>query len=254
MTPLRALIVDDEASARSRLGRQLTQCAEIAIEGEAENGLEALNRIVELKPDVVFLDIQMPGMDGFEVLRSLPPGEPHPLIVFVTGYDQHALAAFEADAVAYLLKPVQQERLIRVVERIVRLRGDDLESDRRRTAKVAAAMPAPMRQIVVRQRDRFLLLRRSEIFFFRIDDGIARAFTATESFSVNFQIAELETALPPQEFFRASRSALINLDRIKEVRPFLKSSFIVVMSDMARTEIQVGERRAKALRERFPGL
>jgi two-component system, LytTR family, response regulator len=248
---MRALIVDDEVSARSRLKRQLAACPQIVIEGEADNGIAALDQIVALKPDLVFLDIQMPGMTGFEVLRNVPPEFERPHIVFVTGFDQHALAAFEADAVAYLLKPVQQERLVHTVERIERLHQAAQMED---VDRVTAALAPPMRQVVVRHANRFLLLRPADIVFFQIDHGITRAFTASESYSVNFQLAELETALPDNEFFRASRAALINLYRIKEVRPFLKSTFLVVMDNAAHTEIQVGERRAKLLRQRIPGL
>ena len=248
---MRALVVDDEVSARSRLKRQLAACPQIVIEGEADNGIAALDQIVALKPDVVFLDIQMPGMTGFEVLRNLPPELERPHIVFVTGFDQHALAAFEADAVAYLLKPVQQERLVHTVERIERLHQAAQKED---VASIMAALAPPMRQVVVRHANRFLLLRPADIVFFQIEDGITRAFTASESYSVNFQLAELEAALPASEFFRASRATLINLYRIREVRPFLKSTFLVVMDNASRTEIQVGERRAKALRKRIPGL
>ena len=248
---MRALIVDDEVSARSRLKRQLAACPQIVIEGEADNGIAALDQIVALKPDVVFLDIQMPGMTGFEVLRSLPPELERPHVVFVTGFDQHALAAFDADAVAYLLKPVQQERLVHIVERIERLHQAAQKED---VDHITAALTPAMRQVVVRHANRFLLLRPADIVFFQTEHGITRAFTASESYSVNFQLAELETALPDNEFFRASRAALINLYRIKEVRPFLKSTFLVVMDNAARTEIQVGERRAKLLRQRIPGL
>jgi DNA-binding LytR/AlgR family response regulator len=248
---MHALIVDDEASARSRLRRQLAACPQITITGEADSGIAALDQIVALKPDLLFLDIQMPGMNGFEVLRNLPPELQRPHIVFVTGFDQHALAAFEADAIAYLLKPVQQERLIQVVERVERLHGP---ASREPIDHVAAALSPPMRQVVVRHANRFLLLRPEEIVFFHIDDGITRAFTAAESYSVNLQISELEAALPPEEFFRVSRADLINLYRIREVRPFLKSTFLLVMDNAARTEIQVGERRAKALRQKIPGL
>jgi DNA-binding LytR/AlgR family response regulator len=251
---VRALIVDDEASARSRLARQLAACPAITIEGEAENGLHALHQIVSLKPDVVFLDIEMPGMNGFEVLRGLPADFTPPQVVFVTGFDQHALAAFEADAVAYLLKPVRQERLLHVVERLERFQPKEVKEDRERVARVTAALSAPLRQIVVRQRGRFLLLRPADVVFFQIEEGITRAVTASESFTCDYQIAELEASLPPEEFFRASRSTLINLYRIKEVRPFFKSTFLVIMNDAAQTEIQVGERRAKMLRECIRGL
>ena len=254
MTTLTALIVDDEVSARSRLTRQLQACPQVKIKGEADNGVAALNQIIELKPDVVFLDVQMPGMTGFEVLRHLPADVEHPHVVFVTGFDQHALEAFEADAIAYLLKPIQQEKLIHVIERIIRLHRRDQEREQERVVRVSSALSSPMRQVVVRQRNRFLLLRPSAIVFFRVEDGVARAFTANESYSINFQMAELEAALPAEGFFRASRSILINVDRIQEVRPFLKSTFLIIMNDAAGTEIHVGERRAKALRQRIRGL
>jgi DNA-binding LytR/AlgR family response regulator len=169
----------------------------------------------------------------------------------VTGFDQHALAAFEADAVAYLLKPVQQERLVHTIERIERLHQAAQKED---VASIMAALAPPMRQVVVRHANRFLLLRPADIVFFQVENGITRAFTASESYSVNFQLTELEAALPANEFFRASRATLINLYRIKEVRPFLKSTFLVIMDNASRTEIQVGERRAKALRKSIPGL
>lgn len=254
MKPIRALIVDDEVSARSRLARLLESCPPIQVEGTAANGLIALNQIATLKPDVVFLDVQMPGMTGFEMLRALPGDVAQPHIVFITAYEQHALAAFEADAIAYLLKPVQREKLVHIVERLERLCGDGEKEDRQPFQKLASEFSPPLRQVVVREGNRFLLLRPAEIVFFQIEEGIARAFTPTDSFSVNFQIAELEASLPVDKFFRASRSTLINLDRIREVRPFFKSTFIVVMNDAAHTEIHVGERRAKALRHRIPGL
>jgi len=251
---MRALIVDDEASARSRLARQLESCPQVKVEGTAENGLIALDLIVNLKPDIVFLDIQMPGMTGFEVLRNLPSEALQPHVVFVTAYDQHALEAFEADAIAYLLKPVEQQKLLRVVERLEPFCTGVEKNDRARLARVTSELAPTLRQVVVRQGNRFLLLRPADVVFFQIEEGIPRAFTANESFSINFQISELEASLPAEQFFRVSRSTLINLDRIREVRPFFKSTFIVVMNDAGHTEIHLGERRAKALRERIPGL
>jgi len=234
--------------------RQLKTCSQITIKGEADNGLAALNQIVALQPDFLFLYIQMPGMTGSEALLSFPSDVSLPHVVFVTGVDQYALAAFEVDAIAYLLKPVQRERLVHVVERISRLHGEDQGADKQRVIRVSSALSAPMRQVVVRRQGSFLLLRPSEVAFFHIDDGITRAYTATESYPANFQIAELEAALLPEEFFRATRSTLINLNRIKEALPFLKSTFLVVMDDASRTEIHIGERLAKALRQRIPGL
>src|SRR5262249_383654 len=121
VNPMTGLIVDDEGAARSRLTRLLSAHPEVRIVGEASDGLQALEQIDRLHPDLVFLDIQMPGLDGFQVIRSLTPALPRPLIIFVTGFDRHALEAFEANALAYLLKPVETERLAAVLDRAAKL-------------------------------------------------------------------------------------------------------------------------------------
>jgi two-component system LytT family response regulator len=247
------LIVDDEAAARSRLTRMLSKHPEVGIVGEASDGLQAIENIGRLRPDLVFLDIQMPGLDGFQVIRAIPPAVPRPLIIFVTGFDRHALAAFEANALAYLLKPVEKEQLAQVLERAAklcafeRLRGEE----ERRVAEVVRARAPALEQIVARKRDRFILLNPDEILYFSAENGLVRAKTATESYVVNYQLADLEAALP-QSFFRARRSSLVNLRRVKEVRPFFKSSFVLAMPDAA--EIAVSARQAKLLRLRIPGL
>ena len=123
VTGMKCLIVDDEEPARARMRRMLAPYPDLEIVGEARDGIEALRKIEELRPDLLFLDIELPGLAGFEVLHSLPRDLPPPLVIFVTGYDQHALAAFEANALAYLLKPVEPERLAQAVDRARKLRG-----------------------------------------------------------------------------------------------------------------------------------
>jgi len=248
-----SLIVDDEASARSRLARMLSKHPEVSIVGEASDGLEAIENIERLRPDLAFLDIQMPGLDGFQVIRSIPRQMPRPLIIFVTGFDQHALQAFEANALAYLLKPVEKEQLATVLERAAKLcEFERLRSEEDRVVGEVARARAPvLEQIVARKRDRFVLLDPEEILYFSAEDGLVRAKTATESYVVNYQLAELESALA-QAFFRARRSALVNLRRVKEIRPFFKSSFVLAMPDAA--EIAVSARQARLLRLRIPGL
>src|SRR5260370_20133393 len=118
---MRALLIDDEESARTRLGRLLKLQPEISIAGEARDGLEAIQQIEKLRPDLLFLDIELPGLTGFEILQSVPPEVPMPLVIFATGYDQHALAAFDANALAYLLKPVEPKRLAQAVTEHVQL-------------------------------------------------------------------------------------------------------------------------------------
>lgn len=253
---MKCLIVDDEAPARSRLGRLLRAHPEVEIAGEASNGLEAIEQIEQIRPDVVFLDIQMPGLDGFGVLRSLPAGEPKPVVVFVTGFDQHALEAFEANALAYLLKPVEAERLTLVLERAGRLciHQEQRADDDRRSAETARALTPKLAQIVGRKRDRLLLLSPGDIVFFAAEDGLIKAKTATESYLVNHQLAELETSLAEGNFFRARRQVLVNLRAVKEIRPYFKSSFLLIMNDAGATEIAVSERQAKQLRRRIRGL
>jgi DNA-binding LytR/AlgR family response regulator len=247
------LIVDDEAAARSRLTRLLSHHPEVEIVGEACDGLQAIECIEHLKPDLVFLDIQMPGLDGFQVLRAIPEGAPRPLIIFVTGYDRHALAAFEANALAYLLKPVEKEQLAQVLERAAKLCAfEHLRTDEeQRVAEMSRARTPALEQIVACKRDRFVLLNPEEILYFSAENGLVKAKTATDSYLVNYQLAELEAALS-QGFFRARRSALVNLRRVKEIRPFFKSSFVLAMPDAA--EIAVSARQAKLLRLRIPGL
>jgi DNA-binding LytR/AlgR family response regulator len=245
---MRSLIVDDEAAARSRLARLLAAHPEIEIAGEASDGLQALEKIEQIRPDLVFLDIQMPGLNGFQVLRSIPRGIPYPLVVFVTGYDRHALEAFEANALAYLLKPVETDRLATVVDRAARLCAPEQQQ-----VHAQLTHATPLTQVVGRKRDRFILLNPADILYFITEDGLIKAKTATDSFLVNYQLAELEAGLP-ETFFRARRSALVNLGKIKEIRPYFKSSFLLILNDTAETEIPVAGRQAKLLRQRIPGL
>lgn len=253
---MRSLIVDDELDARARLNRLLVHHPEIEVVGQAEDGLEAVEKIEALRPDLLFLDIEMPGLTGFEVLRSIPPATPVPLVIFITGYDQHTLAAFQTNALAYLLKPVEPERLAIAVERALKLntlpaeRQSELESIER----AAREAPRMLRQIVCRKLGRALLVPAEHILWFHAEDGIVKARTAADSFCVNYQLAELEASLPPDMFFRARREVLVNMTRVKEIKPYFKSSFLLVMSDAAATEISVSERQARPLRQRLPGL
>jgi len=253
---MRSLIVDDEAASRSRLTRLLQTHPDIALIGEAQDGLDAVQKIEALQPELLFLDIEMPGLGGFEVLQAVQPSTVVPLVIFITGYDQHALAAFDANALAYLLKPVESERLAYALERARRLHAATVEREREREHLLHAARASrpALRQIVCRKRDRLVLVPPEQVLWFEVDGGIVRARTATESFWVNYQLSELEAALPGTIFFRARREVLVNLTKIREIKPYFKSSFLLVMTDAANTEIAVSERRVRPLRERLPGL
>jgi DNA-binding LytR/AlgR family response regulator len=248
---MRSIIIDDEEPARSRLARILAAHPTIEVVGEARDGIEAVQKIEELRPDLVFLDIELPGLTGFEVLEAIPESVAMPLVIFITGYDQHALAAFEANALAYLLKPVEPERLAKAVERASKLSG---ESEREHLLRVARETPKTLRQVVCRKRDRVVLTPPEQILWFQVEDGVVKAHTAAEAFWVNYHLGELEASLPGGLFFRARREVLVNLTRIKEIRPYFKSGFLLVMADTAATEIAVSERQARSLRQRIPGL
>ncbi len=252
---MKCLIVDDEEPARARMRRLLAPYADLEIAGEARDGIEALQKIEELRPDLLFLDIELPGLAGFELLHCLPHDLPPPLVIFVTGYDQHALAAFEANALAYLLKPVEPERLAQAVDRARKLAaGSERAREGERLRKIADASARVLRQVVCRKRDRMLLLPPEQILWFQVEDGIVRAHTADDVLWVNSQLSELEAGLPVDLFFRARREVLVNVPRIKEIRPYFKSGFLLLMADAAATEIVVSERQARQFRQRIPGL
>jgi DNA-binding LytR/AlgR family response regulator len=251
---MRALIADDEEPARSRLSRLVAAHPDIEIAGEARDGLEAVEKVESIRPDLLFLDIEMPGLAGFEVLRAIPAEVPLPLVIFVTGYDRHALAAFDANALAYLLKPVEPERLAQALDRARKLHAAADVSESRRVLQAARESPKVLRHIVCRKRDRLLLVPPEQILWFQVEDGIVKAHAAADTFWVNYQLGELEAALPGDQFFRARREVLVNMARIKEIRPYFKSGFLLVMSDAAATEIAVSERQVPQLRQRIPGL
>jgi DNA-binding LytR/AlgR family response regulator len=253
---MRSLIVDDEESGRERLRRMLAAHPEAVVVGEARDGVEAVRQIEKLRPDLLFLDIEMPGLGGFEVLEALPPAVTMPLVIFVTGYDQHALAAFDANALAYLLKPVEADRLAQAVERALKLHGTPGEPARagEHLLKVARETPKTLRQVVCRKRDRLLLVPPEQILWFQVEDGLVKAHTASDTFWVNYQLGELEAGLPAGLFFRARREVLVNLTSIKEIKPYFKSGFLLTMADAAGTEIVISERQSKSFRQLIPGL
>lgn len=247
--PISALLADDEASARSRLRKLLAPYSFELI--DAHDGLAALEAIRHHRPQVVFLDIEMPGLGGFEVVEALPREE-LPLIVFVTAYDEYALAAFEANAVAYLLKPVAENKLATVVFRLEQLvRAPDAERDAAREVASAAATarPRPLHHVLALQAEGYKLIPLSDVCFFQVEDGVTHVKTATASYRTHYAINDLETRLHSPPFFRAHRSTIANLDKVASVSPLFKGAMMLKMRDAAGSEIQVSERQAKHLRE-----
>jgi len=241
---IRTLLVDDEDLARIALRRGLAGIADIEIVGEASNGIEALSMIGELTPDLVLLDIEMPGFDGFEVVQQL--GTP-PAIIFATAYDEYAVRAFEANAVDYLLKPVQPERLERALAR-VRERihaGDSLLVSR--VKEVARERGGPLRRIAGRRGKRIVIIPLREIIRVEIEDKLVFAVTANDRLLLEKTISELEAMLEPVGFLRISRGELVNLETVKELLPWFSGTWRVKL--MNGEERDVSRERAKQLKE-----
>jgi DNA-binding LytR/AlgR family response regulator len=244
-----ALIVDDEAPARSRMRKLLAPYAFELLQ-DARDGVEALDAIRKHRPQVLFLDVQMPGLSGFEVVEALTP-DVMPLIVFVTAYDEFALAAFEANAVAYLLKPVAEEKLETAVSRIEQLvrSSDPVAREAVRTTAAAGARTQPLHHVLAIQREGFALIPLADVCFFQVEDGVTHVKTATASFRTNYAIGDLENRLPSPPFFRAHRSTIVNLDKVATISPMFKGSLVLTIKDSRASEIQVSERQARHVRE-----
>ncbi|ANM32448.1 hypothetical protein ABI59_23120 [Acidobacteria bacterium Mor1] len=236
---MRVLLVDDEEPARERLRRLLAAVQDIEIVGEAEDGPQAVEQIAELEPDVVFLDIQMPGCSGLEVASSL--SDPRPRIIFCTAYDQHAVDAFELHAVDYLLKPVSQARLDAAIER---LRGP--ASPRAVTEKVNEASGFP-RRLLAKKGSRFHVVPHDAVLYFLSEGGATKLQAGDGHYWMQPTLNDLEKRLDPRQFFRVSRSAIVHLDAVSEVVPLGGGHAEVVMRDDARLE--VSRRRYKDLLE-----
>jgi two-component system, LytTR family, response regulator LytT len=237
-----ALIVDDEQLAREELSYLLTDIPDIEVLQAASNGMEAVKLIEQLEPDVVFLDVQMPGLDGLGVIAQVrEKAGPHPHFILITAFDQYAVEAFRLHALDYLLKPVEKERL---VESIARARHT-LEEKEQEEEKIA-----PQRtKLLVRANNRNLIVDAQDLIYATIDDGTITMVTATFEGQSNYRtIEELQSNLDPNLFWRVHRSFLVNINKIREVIPWFKSSFQLKMDDKKQTEIPVSRIQTRRLR------
>jgi len=246
---MRALVVDDEKLARERLAGFLRKIDDVDVIGEAENGVDALRLIQEEAPDVVFLDVQMPGLDGFGVVRSLR--EP-PHIVFATAFDEYAVSAFDVHAVDYLLKPIRRARLEEAV-RQVRLR---LEGERPPAAvgDLLARLdrrPRYLGQVPVQRGRRILLISSADILWFEVEFRLVFAYTDGERYMTNFSLKELEEKLDPDVFFRAHKSRLVNLTHVRAIAPLFGGRFKLAMGDSKGSEVELSRAQARELRARM---
>jgi two-component system LytT family response regulator/two-component system response regulator LytT len=253
--PLSTVIVDDEQLAREELAYLLKGVEDVKILAEAHNGVEAVSLIREHAPDVVFLDVQMPGLDGFGVIKKLLDKRvPLPQIVFATAFDQYAVRAFEVNAVDYLLKPFDKKRVLQTLQK-VRNRTRPSDSSEKLDALVKmleAKKPQGTAKILVKSAGRMFLVDQRDVCLATIHEGVISIVTTTmEGHSTCRTLEELLEALDPKLFWRAHRSYLVNISRIREVVPWFKSSYQLKMADRSQTEVPVSRTQTKRLRELF---
>ena len=241
---MRILVVDDERRARERLGRLLKEIPQVEVVGEAENGLVALDDIARLRPDAVFLDVQMPGLTGFDVLSALPAsGRPH--VVFVTAHDQYAFQAFDVSAVDYLLKPVTEERVRRALNRL-----SDRDAQGRLGRLVShLKLTRPIQRIVGRHKQQLHVLPIESVEAFIADGAVVYASTAAARFAVDKSLRELETILDEGRFARVHKQSIVNLGKLTVLEPIVRGGAIARLHS-GRT-ITISRRYALTLRHKI---
>jgi two-component system LytT family response regulator/two-component system response regulator LytT len=249
---LRAVVVDDEQLAREDLCFLLGQVGGIEVVGQAGNGLEALESLEAMRPDVVFLDVQIPGMTGFEVARRLLERKSPCHIVFVTAYDQYAIEAFEVNAVDYLLKPIEQVRLEQALQRVTRRMSSDrpLDEQLARLLQIVSERQTRRDQMAVKVADRYLLVQAEDIVFASLSGDSISVVTNSVSGTSNYKtLDELQARLDADVFWRVHRSHLVNITKIKEIVPWFSRNYVLRMTDSKATEIPVSRSQTRRLRE-----
>lgn len=252
--PCTVLVVDDEPLARKRMISLLQEFPEIEILGEAENGEQAISKIKTLAPDAIFLDIQMPDMNAFDVLHALEPDEV-PLVVFTTAYDNFALKAFEENTVDYLLKPVDPERLSVAVEKLRRQMPDNdfdipvpPEFSWEKFRSVVDLSNFYLKRLQIKKGDRTIFVNVDEVVRFHSEDKYTMVYTVSDQFICDMTLIELEKRLDPKQFVRIHRASIVAIDYIAEYRKSEDGRVTVVLHDRFNTELLVSRALVKKIR------
>jgi two-component system, LytTR family, response regulator LytT len=255
---INTIIVDDEKPAREELAFLLKGFPEIHVLAQGKNGLEAINLIKDHNPDLVFLDVQMPGLDGFGVLQKLVERKvkvPH--VVFATAFDHYAVQAFDVNAVDYVLKPFDKARLSKAIQKVKR-EMESATSPTERLEQLVSQLAAPKpansqpAKVMIRSQQRMLLVDSRDLIFASIEGGLISITAKDAEGTSNYRtLDELLDALDAESFWRPHRSYLVNIHHIKEVVPWFKSSFMLKMNDKKQSEIPVSRQQTKRLRELF---
>ncbi|MCK4349245.1 MAG: response regulator transcription factor [Candidatus Krumholzibacteria bacterium] len=245
---LGVLVVDDEKPARNDITRLLGAIEGFERVGEAGNGIEAVKSIKKIKPDIVLLDIQMPGLDGFQVLKKLAGIKEMPAVIFITAYDEYALEAFEVHAVDYILKPVEEKRLTRALDRAARiLRGQQSPPDLGALLETINAGPE---RLALRREDSHVMVDVTDILYATSSGGEVKVITAEIEGTAGVRsLDELQAELPPRSFVRVHRSFLANISRIHEITPWFSGTYRLRMRDGRGPLIPLSRNYAKELRK-----
>jgi DNA-binding LytR/AlgR family response regulator len=243
---IRVLLVDDEEPARDRLRELLRAIPDLEIVGEAADGEGAIQKVVELRPELVLLDIQMPGISGLEVAACLP--RPRPKVIFCTAFDQYAVDAFELHAMDYLLKPVNRIRLAHAIER---MRLEDPLKTEMDLNRVSRELPLANARLLVRCGDRYRVVPQRDVVYFSSEGGLTRAHTRERKYVLEPTLNDLEEGLDAVIFFRISRASIVNLNSIVEVRPMIGGTADIALN--TGLVLEVSRRRVRELLERLGG-
>lgn len=246
---MKTILIDDEPLAIGRLKRLLGKFEDFEVIAEAKNGQEGLEKIMQLKPDVIFLDIEMPEMTGFEMLAQL---DFMPLVVFATAYDQYAIRAFEENSIDYLLKPIETERLEKTVEKLRKLKANSGNSSVNNSLLQLIEQFKPKKDIhsiSVKSGEKILFIPLTEISFFEAEDKYVFLNTTDgKQYLTNYTIASLEEKLP-ENFIRVSRSSIINSLLIKELQKYFSGKYLVIMRDIKASKIETGSAYGENLKK-----
>jgi len=248
---MRAFLVDDEALALKRLSRMLAATGRVSIAGFSTDPVEAVQAIAEAKPDVLFLDIEMPELNGFQMLSQL---DPQPMVVFTTAYDQYALKAFGVNSVDYLLKPIEAAQLNRALDKIERMRGGiEPRPELRELLErlMAARQPEYPDRIASRIGERVEFVELARVTHFFASDKLTYAATAAKNYMIDHTIQELEQRLDPRKFIRIHRATLVNIDSVHELHAWFAGRMELRLKDEKRTELAVSRDRVRAVKERL---
>jgi two-component system LytT family response regulator len=245
---MRAFLVDDEALALKRLQRMLAATKRVQVAGTSTDPVEAVPAIIEAKPDILFLDIEMPGMTGFEMLAHL---QPQPWVVFTTAYDRYALEAFGVNSVDYLLKPIEAAQLDRALDKIERLRGNAATPPEMTELIRRLTAPSYPDRVASKIGEKIEFVDLEHVTHFFAADKLTYAATPAKNYAVDYTIQELEQKLDPGRFVRVHRATLVNVAHVQELHSWFTGKMMVRLKDPKHTELTVSRDRVRALKERL---